>query len=142
MSKASQKIEVNDLVKTSPNDVKVIVAKDGTVQVVGINETNVKDGNPPLETLAEITSHKRVSGVQQRPETIVASDSNEVETDVDVSNDVVTSATVTDTTPVKDVDVVETPATDTDDTTEKTAKKTTTRKTKSSKVGDVEETDK
>jgi len=52
-----QRNMVNDAVKES-KEVKVIVLKDGTLQVVGINETYVDDVLPDADPIAELISDK------------------------------------------------------------------------------------
>lgn len=50
-----QKRSLNDIVKTEKEQVKVIVREDGSIQAVGVNETNVDDEHPNLQPVAEIT---------------------------------------------------------------------------------------
>lgn len=62
--------ELNNLVKNSKN-VKVITLKDGTVQVVDIDATNVDDGLPDAEPYAEVKGNKIKAAVQQRESTVL-----------------------------------------------------------------------
>lgn len=101
MTRATQKREVNSFVRDS-NDVKVIVAPDGSVQVVDINATNVNDGNPDVKPYVEIKGSKRVTGVQQREVAIDVNDNDA--TDVLIASE----PTTHDEAPKADEPVVET----------------------------------